>query len=376
MNGPDSDLIHPTADERKAAKILVVGGDPEARVALVDTLRRKQHRCSHVYRLEEARSAVARNRYDLILLNPALPDGDGLELAQLVQQVTPATKVIILSETGSFSQALRAMRSGAVDFINAPLNLSEIVNRVDLALRTSSAERTRERKIRRLQSICKELTVARKEIADQVDTLCNDLVTAYHQLTEQINDVAMATEFRTLLRMELDIEELLRTSLEYLLSKTGPTNAAVFLPDGDGIYNLGAYVNYDCPREMIDSLLDHLCKAICPQMAGEEEIVAFDDAREFAEWIGASDTLLADSQVVAFSCQHEGECLAVIVLFRSVESPFNPTLAGTLDILRATFAEQLSRLIRVHHRARPQWPDEAHDDEQDFDDFGWGNLAA
>ena len=173
--------------------------------------------------------------------------------------------------------------------------------------------------------------------------------------------------------MELDVEEVLRTTLEYLLTKTGPTNAAVFLPDAHQQYSLGAYVNYDCPRDSIDRLLDHLCETICPQMANEQAIVAFDDAAEFADWIGMESGLLADSQILAFSCSHEGECHAVVVLFRSVQNAFEAELAGTLEILRSIFAEQLSQIIRVQHRASPQWPEEPGDD---YDDFGFGGLAA
>jgi DNA-binding response OmpR family regulator len=357
----------------------VVGGEPEDRTAIVAMLNRRSHRCTHVNRLDEAQAAVVRRRYDLILLHAELPDGDGLSLALFVQKTSPTTKTIVLSDKGSLKAALKAMRCGAIDFMNTPLNMDELADRVDSALEKSHDEQQRERRIARLQRICRELSVAREEIAGQVESLCNDLVNAYQELTDQINDVAMVTEFRTLLRMELDVEEVLRTMLEYALTKTGPTNAAVFLPDGNGTYGLGAYVNYDCPRQSIDLLLDHLCDAICPQMALETEIVAFDDAEEFAQWIDM-DEGLADSQVIALSCLHGGECMAVIVLFRSRTDPYDPKLAGTLDLLRTIFAEHLSNLIRIHHRAHPEWPDEAEDDGPSFDDeFGGGyegGLAA
>jgi DNA-binding response OmpR family regulator len=359
------------------AQVLIVGGEPDSRTALVTLLRRRRHQCTHVERLDEAQTAIAAAHYDLILLDPALPDGDGLELASLVQRMSPATKTMVFSATGSFKAALDAMRCGVVDFVNTPLDLDELVDRVEAALRQSRAEYARERRISKLQRICKELNVAREEIAEQVDLLCNDLVAAYDELTEQLNQVALATEFRTLIRQELDVEETLRTALEYLLAKTGPTNAAVFLPDGDGQYSLGAYVNYDCPRASIDTLLDHLCQSICPQMAKEEDIVAFDDAAEFAEWIGLDDGFLDDSQIIAYACAHEGEPMAVVILFRSANDPFDGSLASTLDTIRGIFAEQLARLIRIHHRAKPQWPEEAADDEFDFDDeFGFGDLAA
>ena len=68
----------------------------------------------------------------------------------------------------------------------------------------------------------------------------------------------------------------------------------------------------------------------------------------------------------------------MVVLFRSKDSPYNAKLAGTLDILRSLFAEQLSQVIRVHHRAAPEWPNDLHEDDSDYDEFGFGfgGLAA
>ena len=375
-----ADATAAQAREGESAKMLLVGGDPKSHALLLDLLAQRRHHCTHVTRLDEARHAIARTHYDLILLNRALPDGDGLDLAPLVQKESPATKTIVFSEGGSFKGALQAMRCGAVDCITPPVDPDELADRIDSALRRSRDERRRELSIHKLQSICRELNVARAEVADQVDALCNDLAGAYQDLTEQVNEIALATEFRTLVRQELDVEELLRTTLEYLLTKTGPTNAAVFLPDSDRHYSLGAYVNYDCPRESVDNLLEHLCDAICPQMSEEPEIVAFDDAREFAQWIGVEGDSLAESQVIALSCLHEEDCLAVLVLFRHCDKPFDPKLATTLDIIRSAFAEQLARIIHVHHRARPQWPRDADEyDEYDDDDYGFGyegGLAA
>jgi hypothetical protein len=78
------------------------------------------------------------------------------------------------------------------------------------------------------------------------------------------------------------------------------------------------------------------------------------------------------------SCRHDGRCLAVVVLFRSRQEPFEDHLAGTLEILRGIFAEQIANVIKVHHRAAPSWPKEAggDDDSLDYDDFGFGGLAA
>lgn len=367
------------------ARILIVVADPQRCAAVVQMLQRQRHRCTAAGCLDEARTAIARSRFDLIVLECTLPDGDGLELMPLVQKTSPATKTMVISDDNSGSSAVCAMRSGAVDLLTFPLDAEDFARRIDTALIKSRVERQRDERLARLQKICRELNVARHEITKQVDALCGDLANAYQDIAEQMSDVAMASEFRTLLKQELDVEDLLRTTLEYVLTKTGPTNAAVFLPDARGAgshqnYGLGAYVNFDCPRETISVLLDHLCQAICPQMAEEPEIVSFSDSEEFAEWIGADAGFLADSEVIAFSCRYKADCLAVFVLFRKKSQPFNEKLAAALDTLRTIIAEQLSNVIRVHHRARPSWPKEAEEGDLDCnDDYGFGfegGLAA
>jgi DNA-binding response OmpR family regulator len=355
------------------ARILVVATKRQTTDALLSILETRRHRCQLAPRLEEARAVVARSRFDLVLLDRQLPDGDGLDLTPIIQKTSPSTKTILLAESATLDSAVDAVRRGVIDVVRLPGDLDRVGERVDQALVRSRAEQQRDERLARLKRICHKLNTARHEVSQQVDTLCNDLVSAYQDVAEQMNEVAMASEFRTLLKQELDVEDLLRTMLEYLLTKTGPTNAAVFLPDSHGQFGLGAYVNYDCPRETISMLLDHLCEAICPQMAEERQIVAFEDAGEFAEWIGFDTGLLGESQVLAFSCRHHGECLAVIVLFRSKRDGFGEELGATIEVLRPIFAEQVANVIRVHHRAAPSWPRDAADDECDFnDDFGFG----
>jgi len=362
------------------------------------------HRCTIVNKLEEAKAIVARRRFDVITLATELPDGEGFDLVPLVQKTNPATKIIITAPAVSAAAAVQALRCGAADFITLPADRLELARRLDAALIKSRVDRQRDERLLKLKKVCRELNIARTEISKQVDGLCDDLVNAYHDIAEQMNEVAMSSEFRTLLKQELDVEDLLRTTLEYLLTKTGPTNAAVFLPDSADHYGLGAYVNYDCPRESIAALLDHLCGAICPQMAGENDIVAFDDAEDFSAWIGAEldgkgvdgedgdgdgvggdgenagPHFLADSQIVAFSCRDAKNCLAVFVLFRNQTNPFPETLAATLDTLRTIIGEQLGTVIKVHHRARTTWPQDASEDDMDYnDDLGFGHgggLAA
>lgn len=372
------------------AKVLLVVTDAPRRAAIATALMQHRYECTHVATAVEAKSVLARNRFDVVAVSWSLSDGTGLDLAPLVQKTSPSTKIMVFVDAITPDMAVQAMRCGAVDCLTLPKShdsIEDFLRRLEPALLKSRADRQRDERLLRLKKICRELNTARHEISKQVDALCDDLSNAYKEIADQMCDVALASEFRTLLKQELDVEELLRTTLEYLLTKTGPTNAAVFLPDAPRAkhsgarqhYGLGAYVNYDCPRETISVLLDHLGRAICPQMEEELDIVAFADAEDFAEWIGndVEDTgFLANSNVIAFSCLHKGECLAVIVLFRDKNTPFEEKLAGTIDTMREIIAEQLSNVIKVHQRARQSWPKEAEEGDLDYhdDDLGFGGY--
>ena len=380
----DREIANALADRaprKSPASILLVIAEGDFRNRIIETIELAGHHCICLGRLDTALSSITGGRYDLMIVEPDLPGGDSLELSRHVQKESPATKVLFTTRNGSEMNPIEAMRAGVFDIISEQASPDILTDRIEVALAKTRIERERNEHIVVLKKICKELNIARHEISEQVDVLCKDLVNAYQDMAEQMDEVAMSSEFKTLLKQELDVEELLRTALQYLLTKTGPTNAAVFLPDSDQNYGLGAYVNYDCPRESITVLLDHLCYSICPQMALENEIITFNDTKEFCDWIDTDSEFISDAQVIAFSCMHKEECLAVVVLFRNKADRFTDELAGTLETLRSIFAEQLSNIIKIHHRAKPSWPDEAVDGGLDFegDDYGFGfegGLAA
>ncbi|MHC4217315.1 MAG: GAF domain-containing protein [Planctomycetota bacterium] len=382
MDSLDREIAEAFTEHPPAAgpgRILIAGGAGRFQSALETKLNERGHRCQKVDDLEGALEATAHTRFDLVLLHGTLPDGDGLDLVRALRKTAPSTRLIVLLNRQSFEEAVEALRCGVADVVDAGIGVDDLAARIESALKASRADIQREERLDQLKVVCKKLVAAREEVSEHLDRLCKDLVSAYQDVSVQMSEVAMAAEFRTLLKQELDVEDLLRTALEYLLTKTGPTNAAVFLPDAQGSFELGAYVNYDCPRETITVLLNHLCRAVCPQMADESEIVSFDDAAAFAEWIGADAGFLSGCHVLAFSCLHESKCMAVMVLFRNKDEVFEESMAPTIDILRTIFAEQIANVIRIHHRAKPEWPKDPLDDEydaSDYDEFGFGGLFA
>lgn len=310
--------------------------------------------CVQAGSAEEARAALRDRAYDAALIDADMPGGAGLTLARDVASQGAGVAVVLVAENPTLDQAIEAMRSGAADMVSIRGGPQEVRTRLRQAIGRSRLARERDARMVRLKRVCRRLNDARHEVTRQVGSLCNDLVEAYQELSDRVAHVSVASEFNSLIRQELDIESLLRTALEFVLAKVGPTNAAVFLPATSSDWSLGAYVNYDCPKDTSDVLLDHLASVVPARMEGRDGIVSCATAEELHDLLGDDAHWIADSGTAAFNCRHDDETLAVVILFRDRATPFVPTLTPTLRTIADLFGRQLARVIRVHHRHVPK----------------------
>ncbi|MBX3377716.1 MAG: response regulator [Phycisphaeraceae bacterium] len=357
-------------------RVLIVSGNRLERLRLASKLSDVvDHTGSHIAvcvmadSCKEALKAVDNDQIDLALIKTELPDGSGLALTREIARRGRCPASILLSENPTLDQAVEAMRCGAVDIVSCRAAATDLITSVRTAFERSRQARTREARIDRLTRVCRRLNQARHEVTKQVSSLCGDLVEAYQELSGQVLELSIASEFNSLIRQELDVESLLRTALEFILAKTGPTNAAVFLPATSNDFSLGAYVNYDCPKDAADVLLDHLAGIVAPRMENERELKIMPTYAELEAFLGADAHWLAESSAISFACHHEDECLAVVILFRDRRNPFPETAAPTLSVIADLFGKQLGRVIHIHHRHLPkdQWGGFGEADDDDID---------
>jgi FixJ family two-component response regulator len=328
----------------------------------------------------EARESLARGDALMLLVDADLPRGEAFEIVADLHTAHPEVAVVVLSDDCGVETAMRAMQSGACDLIPSTIALDIAVARLrPQILRAEKMHARRQAmnaKIDKLKSLCRQLNSARHEVTRHVGSLCTNLTGAYREMADQLEMVGLASEFNSLIRQELDVESLLRTALEYMLTKTGPTNAAVFLPATSGDFSLGAYVNYDCAKDTAEVLLDHLAAALAPKFESEREVVFMNARGELEARIGEAADWLRESSVVTMACRVDGECLAVLTLFRDRSTPFSESLKPVLKTMGDLFGKQLSRIIHVHHRHLPKskWgapgdpcdPPERNDDDIDL----------
>jgi two-component system response regulator PilR (NtrC family) len=114
---------------------LVVDDEPDIRELLSLTLERMDIHCTAVEDLQEAREALKRQSFDLCLSDMKLPDGDGIELVEYTQQNFPHLPIAIITAHGSMESAITALKAGAFDFISKPVDLKNLRNIVNSALK-------------------------------------------------------------------------------------------------------------------------------------------------------------------------------------------------------------------------------------------------
>ena len=331
----------------------------------------------------EALASIVSNPTDFIFIASKVRSNEIAPIAAQARRISSSTKLVVAGATPSVAELLAAMRAGAIDWIDPTGDSDTVLARIRAVADAVNDERRRDERMTRLKGICQKLVVHHDEFTRQVDELHNGLNSAVHDAQERVGEAEVAGEFRGLLSQELDVEDLLRTALQYLLTKTGPTNAAVYLPGSKpSQFGLGAYVHYDCPRTTAQPLLDRLGEEICERLAHRPDIIRFTDTREFVHAIGMAGAVLEDTELVAWAALNEGECMAVFFMFRNRAEPFKDELAALIDVLRPVFGAQMAKLVRIHHRSSFKFPTlqsdgddaEGAEDEEDEGE-GWRDAA-
>lgn len=115
-------------------RYLLVEDNLELAEAIVSRLELDGHAVDHAGSLAEAGDCLAAARYDLMLLDVMLPDGDGRQfLAQSRAHLD--TPVIVLTARSQVSDRVGALDQGADDYITKPFDFSELEARCRAVLR-------------------------------------------------------------------------------------------------------------------------------------------------------------------------------------------------------------------------------------------------
>jgi two-component system response regulator HydG len=116
------------------AKILIVEDDRTFSTLLEGFLTKNEYHIAVMHTSESGIAELGRNDYDLLLLDYRLPDGNGLDVLSSARERGLSTPGIIMTSFNDVRTAVRAMRSGAFDYITKPVNPEELLMLIAEAL--------------------------------------------------------------------------------------------------------------------------------------------------------------------------------------------------------------------------------------------------
>jgi DNA-binding NtrC family response regulator len=109
------------------ARLLVVEDRDSLRRMLERALGGEGHEVAVDADLAPALARVVRGeRFDLVLTDLKLPGGSGLELVAELRRSRPSTPIVVLTGFGTVATAVEAMKLGAADFIEKPVDLEAL----------------------------------------------------------------------------------------------------------------------------------------------------------------------------------------------------------------------------------------------------------
>ncbi len=116
-------------------KILVVEDQRSLGQFLKQSLSERSYTVTWVQRCAEARDALCETKYDVIVLDLSLPDGDGLALLSEWRKGGFNEPVLILSARDAVQDRIQGLDLGADDYLAKPFSLEELLARVRSLLR-------------------------------------------------------------------------------------------------------------------------------------------------------------------------------------------------------------------------------------------------
>ena len=119
------------------AHILVIDDERPIRSALREILEFEKFKVDDAEDGSQGLGLVAKNKYDIILCDIKMPKMDGLEVLQKIMEKGIDTPVVMISGHGNVETVVDALKKGAFDFIEKPLDLNRILVTIRNALERS-----------------------------------------------------------------------------------------------------------------------------------------------------------------------------------------------------------------------------------------------
>ncbi len=166
--------------------ILVADDDPVVRKLLENRLKKAEHHITTAADGDEAKKLLDSTSFDLVIADLQMPGTiDGLALLEISKRLHPESEVLLITAHSSIDSAVAAMKKGAADYLEKPINIEELLLRIEKITTLKSLMRT-------ANDIGDALTITESEAATTIQDLELRATTLQNTLQE-IKDIVNNT---------------------------------------------------------------------------------------------------------------------------------------------------------------------------------------
>ena len=108
-------------------EVLIIDDEPLMRISLSDALKAEGYNVASAATGSEGLKEIKETSYDVVITDLRLPEVDGVQILKTCRQISPHTKVLMITAYGSVDTAVEAMKIGAYDYITKPFSMDELI---------------------------------------------------------------------------------------------------------------------------------------------------------------------------------------------------------------------------------------------------------
>ncbi len=118
--------------------ILIIDDEVEFASTLSLRLCLRGYNAVDVHSGTEGLAYLEKNTLDVIILDLKMPDVNGLDILNKIKENNSEIEVIMVTGHGSAAAGIKAMERGAFDYIMKPIELKELIEKINIAISKTS----------------------------------------------------------------------------------------------------------------------------------------------------------------------------------------------------------------------------------------------
>src|SRR3954453_6039325 len=112
--------------DTRSFSVLLIEDEPALRQVLADGLEEEGFAVAQAVDAADGRARLRGFAYDAVVVDLRLPDANGLDVLDEALTLFPAMRAVVITGFGAVSDAVTAIKRGAVDFLVKPFQLSQL----------------------------------------------------------------------------------------------------------------------------------------------------------------------------------------------------------------------------------------------------------